>query len=175
VRAFSNPRRTNVTVATISTRCAATHRYTCAKKVKASKSDNDRNASACWPITCMIGDVMNPMAQARGLQLPRNDKGAASGCMTATRQNRSPAANAPSGAWMRNRGLNPSVDVGHFTLATFPTSNPSNVQLARRQCCDNRWLRPAPKCLEHTISVAQQKGDGAYPMPERRGLRARER
>lgn len=48
---------------------------------------------------------MNPMAEARGLQLPRNDKGAAYGCMTAARQNRNPAASAPSGAWVRNRGM----------------------------------------------------------------------
>src|SRR5690348_14503129 len=68
--------------------------------------------------------VMNPMAKARGLQLPRNDKGAASGCMTAARQDRSPAACAPSGAWVRTRGLNPSVDAKHFPLATFPASNP---------------------------------------------------
>jgi hypothetical protein len=57
---------------------------------------------------------MNPMAEARGLQLPRNDKGAASGRMTAARQNRNPAAYAPSGAWVRTRGretrlLTPSI------------------------------------------------------------------
>ena len=33
---------------------------------------------------------MNPMAKAGGLQLARNDKGAASGGMTAARQGRPP-------------------------------------------------------------------------------------
>jgi hypothetical protein len=90
---------------------------------------------------------MNLMAKARGLQLPRNDEGAASGCMTSARQNRSSTACAPSGAWIRNRGVNPSVDVGHFTLATGPASNPPNVQVARCQCCDNRSLRPGRSAL----------------------------
>src|SRR5260221_14033180 len=67
---------------------------------------------------------MNPMAKARGLQLPWNDKGAASGCMTAARQDRSPAACAPSGAWVRNSGVTPAVDAKQFPLATFPASNP---------------------------------------------------
>ena len=48
---------------------------------------------------------MNPMAKARGLQLARNDKAAASGCMTAARQGRNPAACASSEAWRCNRGL----------------------------------------------------------------------
>jgi TPR repeat protein len=115
---------------------------------------------------------MNPMAKARGLQLARNDKAAAYGCMTSARQGRNPAACASSEAWMRNRGLNPSVDVGHFTLATFPASNPSNVQLAR--CGANRCPRHAgvPK---HASSVPQHRGGGAYPMPKGRGLRAGER
>jgi hypothetical protein len=42
--------------------------------------------------------VMSPMATARGLQLPRNDNGAASGCMTAARQSPNPAACAASDA-----------------------------------------------------------------------------
>src|SRR5258708_35991331 len=67
---------------------------------------------------------MNPMAKARGLQLPRNDKGAASGCMTAARQDRSPAACAPSGAWVRNSGMDPSADAKQLPLATFHASNP---------------------------------------------------
>ncbi len=57
--------------------------------------------------------VIYPMAKARGLQLARNDKAAASGLMTEARQSRNPAACAPSGA-----------DVGHFTLATIPARNP---------------------------------------------------
>jgi hypothetical protein len=105
--------------------------------------------------------VMNPMATARGLQLPRNDQGAASGCMTSARQNQRPAACAPSGAWSCTRGVHPSVAGGHLTLATFPASTPPNVQLARCPCCDNRSLRPWPECLEHTGSLAQQTGDGA--------------
>ena len=88
--------------------------------------------------------VMNPMAKARGLQLPRNDKGAASGCMTAARQDRSPAACAPSGAWVRNRGLNPSVDAKHFTLATFPASNP---QCSVFKVLSNRSLCSKAECL----------------------------
>ncbi len=67
---------------------------------------------------------MNPMAKARGLQLPRNDKGAASGCMTAARQDRSPAACAPSGAWVRTSGVTPSGDAKHVTLATLPARTP---------------------------------------------------
>jgi hypothetical protein len=119
--------------------------------------------------------VMNPMATARGLQLAPNDKGAASGCRTAARQKRSPAACAASVAWMRNRGSIPSVDIGHFPLATHPASNPPNVQLARYPCCENRSLRRGPECLEHAGSIAPQKGGGADPMPKGRGLRAGER
>src|SRR5258707_14390731 len=88
--------------------------------------------------------VMNPMAKARGLQLPWNDKGAASGCMTSARQDRSPAACAPSGAWVRNRGLNPSVDAKHFTRATFPASNP---QCSVFTVLSNRSLCSKAKCL----------------------------
>jgi hypothetical protein len=33
---------------------------------------------------------MNPMAKSQGLQLARNDKAAAYGCMTAARQGRTP-------------------------------------------------------------------------------------
>ena len=116
---------------------------------------------------------MNPMAKARGLQLARNDNAAAYGCMTAARQNRSSAACASSDAWMRNRGVHPSVDVGHFTLATLPARNPPHVQFSR--CSAAITVRSAEaECLEQTDSVPQ-KGDGAYPMPEGRGLRAGER
>src|SRR5215469_5331403 len=58
--------------------------------------------------TSLDKGVMNLMAKARGLQLARNDKAAAFGCMTSARQRRTPAACAPSGAWVRNGGLNPS-------------------------------------------------------------------
>jgi hypothetical protein len=107
-----------------------------------------------------MGRVMNPMAQARGLQLPRNDKGAASGRMTAAEQDRNPAACAPSGAWVRTTGMNPSGDVGHFTLAMFPARNPPNVQWAR--CYLNRCPRRTG-VPEQTGSVSQQRGDGAHP------------
>ena len=56
--------------------------------------------------------VMHPMAQARGLQLARNDKAAACGGMTAARQRRAPAAGAPSGAY-----------VEHCTRATIAAHN----------------------------------------------------
>jgi hypothetical protein len=56
--------------------------------------------------------VIYPMGKPRGLQLAQNDKAAASGLMTEARQSRSPAANAPSGAYVQ-----------HFTLATLPASN----------------------------------------------------
>ena len=90
---------------------------------------------------------MNPMAKARGLQLPRNDKGAASGCMTAARQDRSPAACAPSGAWVRNSGLTPSVDAKQFTLATFPASNPPGsvfTGLSHRALCSQAACLSTP-------------------------------
>jgi hypothetical protein len=73
---------------------------------------------------------MNPMAKARGLQLARNDKAAAFGCKTSARQGRTPAACASFGCLVRNSGLSPSVDVGHFTPATLPARNPPNVQFS---------------------------------------------
>jgi hypothetical protein len=85
------------------------------------------------------------MTEVGGLQLARNDKAAASGLMTEARQDRNPAACAPSGAWVPTRGVTPSGDVGHFTLATFPASNPPYVQFSR--CCLNRLLPPEWECL----------------------------
>ncbi len=93
----------------------------------------------------MYARVIYPLAEVRGLQLARNDKAAASGLMTEARQDRNPAACAPSGAWVRNRGVSPSVDVGRFTVATFPASNPPNVQFSR--CCLNRLLPLEWECL----------------------------
>jgi hypothetical protein len=62
------------------------------------------------------------MTEVRGLQLPRNDKGAASGLITEDRQDRSPAACAASAACATEE-WNPSGDVGHLTWATFPAHN----------------------------------------------------
>ena len=109
------------------------------------------------------------MAKARGLQLPRNDKGAASGRMTAARQNRNPAACAPSGAWVRNRGVNPSGDAKHCTLATFPASNP---QCSVFKVLSNRSLCLKAECLstqavyhnrEETALTPALKGGASAP------------
>jgi len=78
---------------------------------------------------------MNPVAKARGLQLPRYDKGAASGRMTAARQNWSSATSAPSGA-----------DVKQFMPATLPASNPANVRLGRCGCASHS-LHSEMECL----------------------------
>src|SRR5215813_12700257 len=102
---------------------------------------------------------MNPMAQARGLQLPRNDKGAASGCMTAARQNQSPAACAPSGAYVQ-----------HFTLATIPASNARMFGWEGAMC--KPFALTAARVPKHMSSVPRNGGGGASPMPEGRGLRA---
>jgi hypothetical protein len=107
--------------------------------------------------------VMNPLAFARGLQLPRNDKGAASGCMTPSLQDQSPAACAPSGAWMRSRRLNPSVDVGISRRQRFLP--------ATRRICSWPGISAAITvrssegrgAFAHTDSRAPQKGDGASP------------
>ena len=108
---------------------------------------------------------MNPRAEARGLQLPRNDKGAASGCMTSARQDRGPAACAPSGAWVRNRGLNPSVDAKHFTLATFPASNP---QCSVFKVLSNRSLCSKAECLS-TPTVYHSREETALTPASRQG------
>ncbi len=55
---------------------------------------------------------MNPMAQARGLQLAWNDEATAGGRMTSARQRRTPAACAPLGAYVQ-----------HFTWATISAHN----------------------------------------------------
>ena len=85
-----------------------------------------------------------PLTEVRGLQLAQDDKAAASGLMTEARQDRNPAACAPSGAWVRNRGVNPSVDAKHFTLATFPASNP---QCSVFKVLSNRSLCSKAECL----------------------------
>jgi len=74
---------------------------------------------------------MNPIAKARGVQLARNDKAAASDCMTAARQGRPPAAVAAADAWVHHTGWPPSVDVGHLTPTTLPAGNPPNGQCSR--------------------------------------------
>ena len=117
---------------------------------------------------------MTPMAKARGLQLARNDKAAASGCMTAARQSRNPAACASSEAWARNRGLGARL----LTLDILPRRRfpPGTRRMFSSQGAVllNRLLRRSG-VPEHIGSVPQQKGDGASPMPEGRGLRAGER
>src|SRR5262249_10405617 len=112
--------------------------------------------------TVAISLVMNPMAQARGLQLPRNDKGAASGCMTAARQNQSPAACAPSGAYVQ-----------HFTLATIPASNARMFGWEGGMC--KPFALTAARVPKHMSSVPRNGGGGASPMPEGRGRRAERR
>src|SRR5260370_9956673 len=102
--------------------------------------------------------VIYPTAEAGGLQLTRNDEVAACGLMTEARQNRSPAAEAPSGAYVK-----------HFTLAPFPASNPLNVRLAR--CGANRCPRRASRCLI-TPSVYHEKESGIPPRHEWTGLPA---
>ena len=96
--------------------------------------------------------VMNAMATARGLQLPRNDTGTASGCMTPARQNRSAAACAPARAWMRTSGLNPCVAGGPGPLATVPASTPLPVQCARCRAvsCSCTVCSADAQCREHT-------------------------
>jgi hypothetical protein len=81
---------------------------------------------------------MNPTPKGRGLRLARNDKAAASGCMTAARQGRNPAACASSEAYGK-----------HVTLAPFPARN--------RQCSvGNVLLNRCPRRAgvpEHTDSL----------------------
>src|SRR5215831_17951615 len=93
---------------------------------------------------------MTPMAKARGLQLPRHDKDAAAGGMTAARQNRSPAANAQWGAHF-----------GQFTLATLSARNPPTSQVARGASRTPLAPREAgclsPEAAYPTHRVAPQK------------------
>jgi hypothetical protein len=60
--------------------------------------------------------VMNPEAEARGLRLARNGKGAACGRMTAARHRRAPAAGAPTGAYIEQctRATISARDAGMF-------------------------------------------------------------
>src|SRR5260221_7105379 len=100
--------------------------------LRSRHSGRARLPCSSWPHAISMGSffmgsdrVIYPTAEAGGLQLTRNDEVAACGLMTEARQNRSPAAEAPSGAYVK-----------HFTLAPFPASNPLNVRLAR--CGANR-------------------------------------
>jgi len=109
--------------------------------------------------------VIYSMTEVRDLQLARNDKAAASGLMTEARQSRNPAACAPSGAWVRNRGVHPSVDVGHFALATFPASNPAECSGFKVR--SNRSLPPERECL--STQTAYHNGKETAPTPALKG------
>src|SRR5260370_14135453 len=119
--------------------------------------------------------VMNPMAKARGLQLPRNDKGAASGGMTAAQQDRSPAACAPPGAWVRNSGLTPSVDAKQLTLATLPASHPPGAVftlLSNRSLCsqaEGLSTPPGSHSREETALTPCLKAGASAPDNRRMG------
>jgi hypothetical protein len=95
------------------------------------------------------------MSEVRGLQLARNDKAAASGLMTEARQDRSPAANAPSGA-----------HVNHFTPATLAAENPQRlVGKVRMQTVGPSEPAGSPTggVPKHLVSVPQPSGDGVAP------------
>src|SRR5260370_39159771 len=115
--------------------------------------------------------VMNPLAKARGLQLPRNDKGAASGGLTAARQDRSPAACAPPGAWVHNGGLPPSVDAKQFPLATLPASNPPGAVFT---VLSNRSLCSQAECLS-TPTVYHSREETALTPCRKAGASAPEK
>jgi hypothetical protein len=87
------------------------------------------------------------------LQLARNDKAAASGRLTAARQRRNAAACASSEAYVQ-----------HFTLATIPASNATNIRVGkvREDPCANRslWRTRVPK---HTDSIPRAKGAALTP------------
>jgi hypothetical protein len=95
--------------------------------------------------------VIYPMTEVRGLQLARNDNAAASGLMTEARQNRSPAAGAPSGAY-----------ANHVTLATRSASNAGMGRLAR--CGANRLLRPKTECLRPHVLYRTQEETALTPV-----------
>src|SRR5262249_6167024 len=69
------------------------------------------------------GWVMTPMAKARGLQLARHDNAAASGCMTAARQGRRPAAWAAAEAGVPTSAVTPSGEGGPVPPTTRAAGN----------------------------------------------------
>src|SRR5262249_2323299 len=75
------------------------------------------------------------------------------------RQNQSPAACAPSGAYVQ-----------HFTLATIPASNARMFGWEGGMC--KPFALTAARVPKHMSSVPRNGGGGASPMPEGRGLRA---
>jgi hypothetical protein len=149
----------------ITPRCAAAARSWVARSVRLRASGSCMYPTFHLPIT-RPHRVIYSMTEVRDLQLARNDKAAASGLMTEARQSRNPAACAPSGAWVRNRGVHPSVDVGHFALATFPASNPPNVQVSR---CD-RTVRShrSESALAHRQPTTTERRQ-RRPQPSRAG------
>jgi glutaredoxin len=106
-------------------------------------------------------EVIYPMAEVRGLQLARNDKAAASGLMTEARQDRSPAACAPSGAYVK-----------HFTLATLPASNAGMFGWEGAMC--KPFAPSVDGVPKHRSSLPQHERAALTPMPQGRGLCAGE-
>jgi len=116
--------------------------------------------------------VMNPMAKARGVQLARNDQAAACGGMTSARQRRTPAAWAPSRAWVRSGGGTPSGGRGTFYPGDGSRQDPAacavfQVPPARLTRCPQRTGVP-----EHTGTLPRDAEAALTPLPQARGLRA---
>jgi len=89
------------------------------------------------------------MTEVRGLQLARNDQAAACGLMTQARQDRNPAACAPSGAY-----------VEHFTPATIPASNAAMFRVGR---CSAKRCPPQAGVPQHTVSLPRDRRTALTP------------